>query len=104
MKHSVRYTSLSHRDLEAIVEYYLTVRPKTALRYLNGIQKSVKKLEQFPSIGRIVPEFEEEFLYKYREIIYEQFRIIYRTEETCIYILRIFDSRRLLSVEAISPS
>ena len=103
MKHSVRFTSICHRDLEAIVEYYLAVRPKTALKYLSGIQNSVKKLEQNPKIGRIVPEFEEEFIYKYREIMYELFRIIYRTEGSCTYIVRIIDSRRLLTVEPVSP-
>ncbi len=49
-----------------------------------------------------VGEFEEEFYDKYRKIIYEYFRIIYRIENNLIFILRIIDGRRLLDFDLIS--
>ena len=52
-------------------------------------------------MGRIVPEFEDLFHDKYREIIYEHFRIIYKISGNVIIIIRIIDSRRLLEIDAV---
>jgi plasmid stabilization system protein ParE len=58
-------------------------------------------LGHFPKIGRIVPEFEDIFYDKYREIIYENFRIIYKIVEDSIVVVRIIDGRRLLGVDLV---
>lgn len=86
------------------VEYYHPLSPRTARRYYKEIIKHVKKLSTFPAIGRIVPEFEEDYLDKYREIIFEKYRIIYRMGFTKIFIVRIIDSRRLLPVDFVKDS
>lgn len=44
-------------------------------------------------LSRIVPECEDVFYDKYRELRYEKYRIIYRLESGQIYILRILDAR-----------
>ena len=102
MKKKIIQSKLSLIDLEAIIEYYYPLNKKTAARYYKGIMSRIKKLIRFPEMGRIVPEFEEEFYDKYRELIYENYRIIYRIDVDKIYILRIIDGRRLLDFNYIS--
>ena len=102
MKKKIIQSKLSLIDLEAIIEYYYPLNKKTAARYYKEVISSIKKLTQFPEIGRIVPEFEEEFYDRYREIMYGNYRIIYRIDANKIYILRIIDGRRLLDFNYIS--
>lgn len=101
MKYSVRFSHLALLDLEAIIEYYHNLSPKTASRYYHEIRKATTRLRSFPEIGRIVPEFEEDYIDKYREIIFENYRIVYRIEGTTNNIIRIIDSRRLLTLDFI---
>ncbi len=103
-KAKVEFSRISLIDLEAIVEYYFELNKKTAARYYKGILGKIRKLNSFPQIGRIVPEFEEEFYSKYRELIYENFRIIYRLDSNRVFILRILDARRLLEYDLITDA
>ena len=59
------------------------------------ILKRIKELTIFPEIGRIVSEFEDVFSDKYRELLYENYRIIYRIENMIIKVIRILDGRML---------
>jgi hypothetical protein len=52
-------------------------------------------------MGKIVPEFEDMFYDKYREIIYENFRIIYKIVDDTAVVVRIIDGRRLLELELV---
>jgi plasmid stabilization system protein ParE len=99
MRTRVELSKSSLIDLEGIVEHYFALNKATASRYYREIVGRIRKLATFPQIGRIVPEFEEEFYDKYREIIYENFRIIYRVEGNHAFVLRIVDARRLLSFD-----
>ena len=91
----------ANTDLEIIIEYYFDLNKKTAKRYYKDIINRIKKLKTFPQLGRIVPECEDIFYDKYREIIYENFRIIYKIVENTIVVVRIIDGRRLLDVDLL---
>ncbi len=82
-------------DLEKIVSYYYKLNKSTAKKYYSNILKLIKELTIFPEIGRIVPEFEDVFSDKYRELVYENYRIIYRIENMIIKVIRILDGRML---------
>ena len=45
---------------------------------------------------RIVPELQQIGILKYREIIYEKWRIIFKIDNTKVYVLLVVDSRRNL--------
>lgn len=91
-------SSLFNIDLEKLVSYYFELNPSTAKKNYKGIIALIKKLEKFPKFGRIVPECEDVFYDKYRELIYENFRIIYRIEINQVFVLRIFDARMDLDI------
>ena len=46
-----------------------------AARFIKSLVEAAQKLENTPSMGRIVPELEE---YGFREVIYQNYRIVYR--------------------------
>lgn len=91
----------ANTDLEIIVEYYFELNKKTAKRYYTDIMTRIRKLRDFPQLGRIVPECEDIFYDKYRETIYEHFKIIYKIIEDTIVVLRIIDGRRLLEIDML---
>lgn len=62
-----------------------------AQRFVNSLIGSTKKLEFFPLLGRVVPEFNKEEI---REIIFYNYRIVYRNLKDSIEILSVVHSAR----------
>ena len=74
-------------DLEQITSYIGKDSPEYASLLTKKIFASVETLEQFPKMGRIVPEYEKESL---RELIIRNYRIIYQIKGNVIEILTVF--------------
>jgi plasmid stabilization system protein ParE len=102
MKIRIEFSNAAQIDFEAIIAFYYPLNKKTASRYYSEILQRIESLAAFPEIGRIVPEFENEFYDRYRELICEHFIIIYRIEGEGIAILRMIDGRRLLRLDMIA--
>ncbi|HXI26027.1 MAG TPA: type II toxin-antitoxin system RelE/ParE family toxin, partial [Pyrinomonadaceae bacterium] len=62
-----------------------------ASSFVERIILSVDKLADFPRIGRMVPEAEQENI---RELLYHNYRIIYRIKNGIIEILTVVHGRR----------
>jgi toxin ParE1/3/4 len=60
--------------------------PRAAEKWAKGLVDAVAKLKRHPKLGRTVPEIRQE---QYREIIYGNYRVVYRVSETFISILTI---------------
>ncbi|MHA1149537.1 MAG: type II toxin-antitoxin system RelE/ParE family toxin [Promethearchaeota archaeon] len=75
------------KDLDTISEYIEKDSEYYAKITVQKIFSAVKQLELFPKIGRIVPEKQDPTL---REILYRNYRIVYKLSENEIYILTIF--------------
>ena len=58
----------------------------------------MERLARSPKRGRVVPEAGREEI---RELLYGQYRIIYRVEEGSVSILTVRHGRRLLDLEEI---
>jgi len=67
----------SKNQLTDIAEYISLDKPQAARRWLLNIFQEVEKLKLFPKSGRKVPEIDREDI---REIIFENYRIIYKIE------------------------
>ena len=93
MTFNIEFSHRANFDLEQIVLYYYDKNKTTARKYYNGIISKIKKLNNYPFIGRAVPECMDIFYDKYRELIYENYRIIYRVYGDEILIIRILDGR-----------
>lgn len=62
---------------------------------ISGIVSDIEALRDQPDMGRVVPEFEVEYL---RELIRPPFRIVYRRDRSRVRIVRIWRSERLLKM------
>jgi len=93
MNSKIIFSTLSNIDLDKIISYYYDLNKSTAKKYYIEMMSLIKNLKKYPLVGRIVPECEDVFYDKYREIIYENFRIIYRIDGDRILILRFLDAR-----------
>ena len=71
----VRYTTDARNDLESIVDSLASYSPNYALSFIDRLEAAAESLQQFPLLGRLVPEFEEESL---REVIIDSYRVVYR--------------------------
>ena len=85
----------------AAVRYIAADHPGTAARWASGLLTATRRLERFPRSGRIVPELGRD---EYREVLYGEFRIIYRVDSEAVVILTVSHGRRLLEVTEITES
>ena len=81
------YWSLSsQQDLENIAEYISQDSPFYAVDFVEKIIQAVDKLMDYPQLGREVPEFKQG---KIRELIFHNYRIVYKLDEDAIYIITV---------------
>lgn len=95
-KFEVLWTKSAEFDLESIIEYIKIDSIDMAKKIFFAIKNECDNLYYLPERKRIVPELQQIGILKYREIIYQRWRIIYKIENTKVYILLIADSSRNL--------
>ena len=91
----VRWSPKAADDYESLIKYYEKNAPKFAQTLAKQIIYIIENLDQFPKMGRMVPELQNEEI---REIIYRNFRIIYRLKEEILEIVRIIHGSRRLKI------
>ncbi len=84
-----------------IAEYIALDKPLAAEKWINTIFSKVEDLELSPEIGRIVPEINNR---QFRELIYGNYRIIYRVEKDQISILTIRHGKQILPIDEIKTN
>ena len=91
----IRWSPLATDDYESIIIYYEKTAPRFAQNFAKKIIYIIEDLSKFPKMGRIVPELESAEI---REILYRNFRIIYRIKENILELARIIHGSRILRV------
>jgi plasmid stabilization system protein ParE len=81
-----------------IADYIAQDKPSAAKRWINEVFIKVEQLKSSPQIGRAVPEISNN---KFRELIYGNYRIIYRMEIKQISILTIRHGKQILPIDEI---
>ncbi|AFZ24316.1 addiction module toxin, RelE/StbE family [Cylindrospermum stagnale PCC 7417] len=71
----VNWTSQALADLEAIGDFISRDAPSFAQVFVNRAFQAVERLENFPYLGRLVPEISQDNI---REIIFGSYRIVYQ--------------------------
>ena len=88
----IGWTEKASSHLKTIYEYIAKDSKIYSARFIRSLIKTTTKLETMPYIGRIVPELENHGL---REVIYQNYRIVYRiTENKDVEILAVLHSAR----------
>ena len=91
---NVIFSSRAKSDIIEIVEYISNDKPQAAKKWANSIKSSITKLPEFPRLGRVVPEYSDDFI---REILKDQYRIVYKIDErkSNVVIITIHNSKRI---------
>jgi addiction module RelE/StbE family toxin len=92
--YQVRWTSSAKGDLLDIVDYIKRDSTSAAKEVYGHIREKAQSVNLFPLRGRVVPELQKEGITIYRELIVEPWRIVYKIENSTVYIMAIFDSRQ----------
>jgi len=82
-----------------IADYIAQDKPTAAEKWVNTVFSKVEQLKSSPEIGRIVPEINS---LQFRELIYGNYRIIYRIEKKQISILTIRHGKQILPINEIT--
>ena len=80
-------------DLEEICDYIAENSELYARVFAQGIINAIERLQIFPESGRIVPEYNQKDM---REIIFQNYRIVYRIRSDAIEIVTITHGARLM--------
>ena len=96
VKVTITFADSAVSDLQDIIAYYVEQSvPDVGKRLVSEIITDIELLKEQPDMGRVVPEFELEYL---RELIRPPFRIVYRRDKKRVRIVRVWKSERLLKI------
>lgn len=90
----ISFAESAVRDLEDVRAWYRSQEvPHVGERLVREVLGQAERLADFPDSGRVVPEFETPWL---RELIHQPLRIVYRVDETCVRVVRVWRGERLM--------
>jgi toxin ParE1/3/4 len=92
------WSPLAVDRVSEIAGYIAQDNPVTAESWINRVFKKVEGLKAFPESGRIVPETDNKTI---RELIYGNYRIIYRVEEKRLSVLTVRHGKQVLPVDEV---
>ncbi len=92
------WSPLAVDRISEIADYIAQDKPSAARKWINKIFTKVEHLKRSPEMGRIVPEISD---LQFRELIYGNYRIIYRIEKKQISILTIRHGKQILPIDEI---
>ena len=87
----IRWTVGARRDLHEIVNYIAEDSLAYAANFAERIILAVDRLETFPRLGRVVPEYQDTSV---RELIVGHYRIVYRIHGNLIGLAAIAHASR----------
>src|SRR4051812_42393859 len=93
MARKVIWAPAALSDLKSISDYISRDSIAHADAVIEQILDSVDRLQDFPRLGRIVPEFEIDTM---REVIVYSYRVLYEIERDAINVAAVIHGARLL--------
>jgi len=91
----INWTQKAQNNLISIGLYIKNDNPGIARKFLGAIRKRVLILKENPQIGRIVPGLNQADI---RELIFKNYRIVYKLKSQDIDILTVFEGHKLLKL------
>ena len=87
-------------DLESIRDYIARDSTLYASSFIEKILKTIDMLEEFPEIGREVPESDDPNI---RELLFQNYRIMYRVLHDAIQIIAVIRGSRDITKWPLKP-
>ena len=79
----VRFTPSARTQFLSALSYIRQDKPSAATCFRDRAEKTLRRLEDLPESGRIIPEFPE---LPYREVIVSPYRFFYRIKNDVVWI------------------
>jgi toxin ParE1/3/4 len=89
----VIWSPRARRNFDAICSYLDLFSEQSTAAFAERVYKAVQTLEDFPRLGRIVPEFQ---LSRLRELIVQSYRVVYSVMGDNVEILTVIHGARRL--------
>ena len=96
---NIKWTELAENKVYDIASYIALDSIYNAEKWVDSIFDYVRQLEEFPESGRFVPEFKARK--DLRELVFNNYRIVYKIEKPVIYILTVRSYKQILPIEDI---
>jgi plasmid stabilization system protein ParE len=93
-RYSVQWAVTAQQDLEQIAEFIAHDRVINAVKVVKRIERLAQSLVSLPTRGRIVPELRWHGITRYHELIMKPWRILYRIDNSMVYVVGVLDGRR----------
>jgi toxin ParE1/3/4 len=93
------WSPLAVDRVSEIAAYIAQENAAAAEKWVDAVFRKVEDLQRFPESGRIVPETENKTI---RELIYGNYRLIYRLEEKRISVLTLRHGKQILPADEIA--
>lgn len=94
----VRWTPQAADDLEEIRDFIARDSKHYARVLVERLINRVDDLEDFPHMGRVVPELRHEDI---REVVHGSYRIVYRIDGDLVRILTVFHAARRFPTDTV---
>jgi toxin ParE1/3/4 len=88
----VRFTPTARAQFLAAIAYIRRDNPRAAARFRQRAEHALRRLEQFPESGRILPEFPD---LPYREMIAAPYRFFYRVSGGTVWVVAVWHGAQL---------
>ncbi|WP_373499280.1 type II toxin-antitoxin system RelE/ParE family toxin [Desulfococcus sp.] len=88
----VRFTPSARTQFLSALAYIRQDKPSAAIRFRDRTEKILRRLEDFPGSGRIIPEFPE---LPYREVIISPYRVFYKIKADAVWIVAVWHGAEL---------
>lgn len=88
----VQFTPSARSQFLSALSYIRRDKPSAALNFRNRTEEILRRLENFPESGRIIPEFPE---LPYREVIISPYRFFYKIKADVVWIVAVWHGAQL---------
>jgi len=88
----VRFIPSARTQFLSALAYIRRDKPSVAVRFRNRTETVLRRLEDFPESGRVIPEFPE---LAYREVIISPYRFFYRIKGDLVWIVAVWHGAQL---------
>jgi len=88
----VQFTPSARTQFLSVLSYIRRDKPSAAVNFRNRAEEILRRLEDFPESGRIIPEFPE---LPYREVIISPYRFFYKIKIDVVWIAAVWHGARI---------
>lgn len=88
----VRFTPSARTQFLSALSYIRQDKPSAAVSFRYRAEKILRRLEDFPESGRIIPEFPE---LPFREVIIPPYRFFYKIKADVVWIVAVWHGAQL---------